>query len=82
MQNYPINIQDYGRPIARTQSKIENFENPTMKPIDYKTLSSNTVFINPIKVIRVNSVAINGIVKDLIKKCQEIKTTIDNELVN
>lgn len=79
-ENYRINIHDYGRPIARTQFTIENYEDPVMKPADYNSISSSIEFINTVKVIRVNSFAINGILEGLIKKCQEIENIIDNEL--
>ncbi len=79
-ENYRINIQEYGRPISRTQFTIEDYDNPIMKPVDYKSLSSNIEFINTVKVIRINSLAINQILEELIKKCQEIENIIDNEL--
>jgi hypothetical protein len=79
-ENYRINILEYGRPVARKQFIIENNEKPMMKPVDYKALSTNIVYTNTIKVIKVNSFAINEILERLIEKCQEIKKLIDSEL--
>ena len=82
-ENFHKNIHDYGRPIARSLFKTisNNSEQlPELKPIDYKSLKSNVVLINTLKIIISNDSRILEMIGDLIEECQEIENAIDIEL--
>jgi hypothetical protein len=83
--NFKKNIHDYGRPIARslfitTSNNSEGL--PGLKPVDYRSLSSNVLLINTLKIIISNNERINEMIKDLIIKCEAIVHAIDGELKN
>ena len=82
-ENFHKNIHDYGRPIARSLFKTTNNNSeqlPELQPVDYKSLRSNVVLINTLKIIISNDRRIHEMLRDLIKECQEIKNAIDVEL--
>ena len=82
-ENFLRNIHDYGRPLARSlfQTSSNNSEQlPELKPLDYNSLRSNILLINTLKIIVSNDERIHTMIKELIKKCQQIETAIDVEL--
>lgn len=80
-ENFHKNIHDYGRPIARSLFKttVNNTEQfPELQPIDYKSLRSNVVLINTLKIIISNDLRIQKMIIDIIEDCQEINNAIDD----
>ena len=82
-ENFHKNIHDYGRPIARSLFKttVNNTEQlPELQPIDYKSLRSNVVLINTLKIIISNDRRIHNMIIELIEECQQIENAINIEL--
>jgi hypothetical protein len=80
-ENFHKNIHDYGRPIARSlfNTTVNNTEQlPELQPIDYKSLRTNVVLINTLKIIISNDRRIHKMIIDIIEECQEIINAIDD----
>lgn len=80
IENFLMNIRDYGRPLMRTEFITMNIDEHIYRPINYENLSQEPIYRNTLLVLKSNNKRLLINLESAVEKVEDLIKNIDLKL--